>query len=193
MCDSVYYVYAYLREDRSPYYIGKGKNNRAYNKSHTVNLPEDLSRIVFLAKELDESSAHALEKEYILKYGRVDNGTGILRNLTDGGEGTSGRIHDEKTKTKIKHKLAGRKRTKSSIQKQKEVMRGRTPWNKGLKCDGTTRAAKPPNMTGYKWINNGTEQTKLAPTKELPEGWVYGRIDIKGANNPMRKKNGIQS
>lgn len=69
---------------------------------------------------------------------------------------------------------------------------GRKPWNKGLKGDDfkakNPNHSKPPNMTGYRWINNGTEQTKLAPTKELPNGWIYGRIDNRGDNNGMRKK-----
>lgn len=184
---NIYYVYAYLREDGTPYYIGKGKGKRAYNKNHTINLPHDISRIVMLVENVEEHVAHQLEMQYIEQYGRIDNESGILRNLTNGGEGSSGRIISDEVKAKIRMSLKDKPRTIESKLKQSEVMKGRKPWNVGLKCDGTTNACKPPNMTGYKWINDGIKQTKIAPNKEMPDGWSYGRIDMKGDNNPARR------
>jgi len=84
----MYYTYAYLREDGTPYYIGKGKGRRAYTHHHHRCAVPSEDRILFLKKGLTNEEAIRHEIYLISVLGRKDLGTGILRNLTDGGEGT---------------------------------------------------------------------------------------------------------
>jgi hypothetical protein len=104
-----YYTYAYLREDRTLYYIGKGKGNRAYRRRDGgINPPKDKSRILILKNNLTEEEAFKHEIYMIAVFGRNDLGTGILYNRTNGGDGTSGWIPSEETKKKISEKATGR-------------------------------------------------------------------------------------
>ena len=91
-----FYTYAYLREDRTPYYIGKGSRKRAYTRSkRDIKPPKDKSKIILLKQNLTEEEAFKHEKYMIVVFGRIDLGTGILHNRTDGGEGVSGVVITE--------------------------------------------------------------------------------------------------
>jgi hypothetical protein len=97
-----YYTYAYLREDGTPYYIGKGKGNRAYvRRQRRISPPVDKDKIILLKKNLTEEEAFKHEIYMISVFGRKDLGTGILWNNTDGGEGPSGMIHSKEAKKKM--------------------------------------------------------------------------------------------
>ena len=110
-----YYTYAYLREDRTPYYIGKGKGKRAYKKRNKgVKPPKDKTRIIYLKQNLTEEESFKHEIYMIAVFGRKDLGTGILHNRTDGGEGSSGAIQSKETRKKIKEKAIGRIMSKSA-------------------------------------------------------------------------------
>lgn len=103
-----FYVYAYLRTNGTPYYIGKGSGKRAWSKNHTVPLPTS-NRIVVLESKLTELGALAIERRLIRWWGRKDLGTGVLRNMTDGGDSVFGRIVSLETRQKISAKRMGMK------------------------------------------------------------------------------------
>jgi hypothetical protein len=153
-----YYTYVYLREDGTPYYIGKGKGKRAYNKSKgEVRPPKDKSKIIFLKQNLTEEEAFKHEVYMIAVFGRKDLGTGILHNKTNGGDGTSGWVPTEEWKKKLSEVNKGKLYSEEYKKKMSEILKGR------IISEETKRKMSKPK----------TEETKRKMSKAN-----------KGANNP---------
>jgi hypothetical protein len=116
-----FYTYAYLREDRTPYYIGKGCGRRICdNNGRPCKKPADVSRIIFLKQNLTEEEAFKHEIYMIAVFGRKDLGSGILHNKSDGGEGSRGYNHTDEAKKKITISKMGHSVSEKTKQKLRE-------------------------------------------------------------------------
>ena len=141
-----FYTYAYLRKDRTPYYIGKGQRKRMYQRGgKPCPVPKDSDRIIKLKQNLSEEEAFKHEIYMISIFGRKCDG-GILLNKSIGGQGTSGFIPLENTralwskqrkgknrivftqeiKNKISNSKKGKKYSLELRKKLSEVHKGKT-------------------------------------------------------------------
>ena len=121
-----FYTYAYLRRDKTPYYIGKGSGKRIYSKKgRPCGTPKDTSRIIFLKQNLTEKEAFEHEAYMIAVFGRKDLGTGVLYNRTNGGEGSSGAIRPSELRRKISQTLKGRTFSEEHLKKLSISRKGR--------------------------------------------------------------------
>jgi group I intron endonuclease len=91
------YVYRHIRTDKNePFYIGIGTDKRYYRASSSRKRNPIWNNIVnnssyeveIFMDDLTWEEACEKEKELISLYGRKNTKTGILANMTDGGEGT---------------------------------------------------------------------------------------------------------
>jgi hypothetical protein len=184
-----YYTYAYLREDKTPYYIGKGTGNRIYSTNRIIKPPKDKSRIIYLKQNLTEEEAFKHEIYMIAVLGRKNLGTGILYNMTDGGDGSSGCIPSEETRKKIGDAQKGRTHSEETKKKMSEAQKGNTnslgkilseehrrkliEVNKGRAHSEEHRRKNSEAIKGRKWWNDGCGNKKMMV--ECPgDGWKPG-------------------
>ena len=166
-----YYTYAYLRHDRTPFYIGRGKDKRAFQKSgHCVKVPPK-DRILILKTGLTFAESVKHEIYMISVFGRKDNGTGILRNLTDGGEGMKGFTHSQESKDRMSVSQTGR-------QHPNEVKRSisvglTTAWAEGRHHDMT--GGNNPNASGKPGERNGRSKVTDEERRDIARKYIPGK------------------
>ena len=126
-------VYRHIRLDTNEvFYIGIGTKSRSRDKvnrnkwwKNIVNKTD--YEIQILKNNIDWEEACELEKVLISWYGRKDNNTGILCNLTDGGEGNYGIIVSEDRKLNVSKLHSGKKASLETKQKMSLAKIGKYP------------------------------------------------------------------
>ena len=130
--DAPFHIYILRRPDGTPFYVGKGGRFRARIARHeaqarTLKRSRKLSIIRGIWRagcsvQYEVSSFHQEEREafaeeirLIASFGRIDTGTGILTNRTDGGDGPSGYSHTESAKQKMRSAFHAERREKNSV------------------------------------------------------------------------------
>ena len=183
-----YYTYAYLREDKTPYYIGKGTGDRVYYRARfDIKPPKDKSRIIFLKQNLSEKEAFKHEIYIIAVFGRIDLGTGILHNKTDGGDNPpswKGKTHSSETRKKLsqinkgnQHRLGHKLPPEKLKPKKIKELKGK---NSKILLKGNSRTEKQKDASN----NHSKIMRNHTP-------WNKGKVGLKGPIKPCVYK-GIQ-
>lgn len=199
------YIYKWFRGDTNKiFYLGAGVNKRAWTLSRRNNLTINVVRKVGkkgvnikIIKMKSWEAALKKEKELIKKYGRRDNKTGILTNMTDGGQGATGRPMSEHTKKAIsKHnkkriytdeqklnlskklKIIKSNVSKETRKKLSDKFKGvpRPKWMRAILIDNLNRGRKKSkkfwtSKKGLKLLEKMRDQTKIWHASDEGSAW----------------------
>jgi len=173
----MFYTYMWLRENGTPYYVGKGSGHRAYEAHRGANkksyAPPKGRIIFYIAK--DEADAFETEKLLIWYYGRKDLNLGCLRNFTDGGDGVSN-YHKGKTWSAAR----------------RAAHKSRSAWNRGMSPSLETRekqsiAASRRTISAEQRAKMGRAISKSRRLHPYGKGRIPWNKGLKGAQVAWNK------
>ena len=107
----MFYVYVLRYPDGTPFYVGKGRGERAYRHStESPYVKQELDKLSgngeiptvnILLRTENEDEAFEKEIHFIEMFGRKDKGIGSLLNRSDGGKEAANKIISEETRNKL--------------------------------------------------------------------------------------------
>ena len=201
-----FYVYQHRRNDTGEvFYIGKGcrsTSDRSVSKKgrskHWHNIVNKHGyTIEMVCDGLDERHAFELETWLIAFHGRRDTGTGRLVNLTDGGEGDSGRVPTAEHRARQsaaqigllageRHPMYGKRHTDESNAKRSASLRGRKmPDGFAERASARMLGAGNP-MFGHRDTPETTERRRLGKAKQGPRSGRYKGVSFHTASGRYR-------
>lgn len=192
-----YYVYLLIDSTTGqPFYVGKGSGGRMYQHLNEAQREGYIKRSVHCKivsilnkggtitykKIVCDSEQHAFseEKRLIDLHGRKDNGTGILCNLTDGGEGKN-RSRDSIERTASKHR--GQKRSEASRDRMRKAQLKIADHNRALYGTGvkpTTITKMSQSRRGKPWSDRARAVARIKPTAKVVQAYYKNTGEFVG-------------
>lgn len=198
--ENIFYVYLHRRKtDNKVFYVGKGKNGRAIDRTNRSQWWKSVAdkhglgiEIVF--DNLSEEDAFQCEKDTILEFRYFGH---PLVNLTNGGEGMSGHKQTAETIQKRVTKNTGKKRTEDQRKRISESKKSKkfspshclaiSNAQANRKDDPEVVAKRARSNTGKKRTPEQCANLKAAAIKRAIE---YNLSESsKGLNNPSADRN----
>ena len=183
------YVYRHIRLDKNePFYIGIG-SKQTYDRAYCTKNRNRIWNNVYSKCEIDIEiiiddltweEAKQKEKEFILLYGRIDNNTGTLANLTNGGAGMLGFKFTKEARSnmskaqKSKPPVSEETRKKLSIAGSKRI----GPWKNKKFSDSHVKNLKK-SLIGVKKIKAECPHCGLIGGKSQMHQWHFDNCKFK--------------
>lgn len=185
------YVYRHIRLDKNePFYIGIGSDSnykRAYCIQKRNNIwykivKKSLYEVEILLDNLTWNHACIKEKEFIKLYGRKNLKTGILSNLTDGGEVVLGLKFTDDSRIKMsfaqKNKKPISEKTRINMRKA-TLKRDSGAYLRGKKQSEETKLKRSQSLIGVKKIKYTCPHCNLFGGGGAMKQWHFDKCKYK--------------
>lgn len=211
------FMYNNLEFNFEPFYVGKGTKNRAHSgirdkkkslktsKIGSILKSGNFPIIIKLYENITNDEAFTKEIETILKIGRIDNKTGPLTNMTDGGTGGTGLKHNDHWK-KILSKPVIQTKNGNYISEYNSVKEAAEKTGIIKQNISSALTGKYKTAGGFEWayknesdklqghlkkefkMPNHTESTRLKMSLSAKRGEDHHMKKKIGENNPKSRK-----